>query len=108
MSSELMDALKELAREKNIDETDMLERLEDQLALTYKRILDTENDCSVKIDRDTGRIYVYELVPVGGTEENPIVEPKDVTPSDNSAGVCSPPLREGCGSKARRPDGSRN
>lgn len=84
MSSELMDALKELAREKNIDETDMLERLEEQLALTYKRILDTENDTSVKIDRDTGHIYVYELVPVGGTEENPELEARDVTPSDIS------------------------
>ncbi len=84
MSSELMEALKELAREKNIDETDMLERLEEQLAITYKRILDTENDCSVKIDRETGRIYVYELVPVGGTEEEPILEAKDVTPSDIS------------------------
>lgn len=84
MSSELMDALKELAREKNIDETDMLERLEEQLALTYKRILDTENDTSVKIDRETGRIYVYELITVGGTEEEPIVEPRDVTPSDIS------------------------
>jgi N utilization substance protein A len=84
MSSELMEALKELAREKNIDETTMLERLEEQLAITYKRILDTENECSVKIDRESGRIYVYELVPVGGTEEEPIVEARDVTPSDIS------------------------
>lgn len=84
MSSELMDALKELAREKNIDETDMLERLEEQLAVTYKRILDTENDTSVKIDRESGRIYVYELVPVGGTEEEPVIEARDVTPSDIS------------------------
>lgn len=84
MSSELMDALKELAREKNIDETDMLERLEDQLAITYKRILDTDNDTSVKIDRESGRIYVYELVPVGGTEEEPVLEARDVTPSDIS------------------------
>ncbi|MHB1016333.1 MAG: transcription termination factor NusA [Coriobacteriia bacterium] len=84
MSSELMDALRELAREKNIDEMDMLERLEEQLALTYKRILDTENDCSVSIDRESGRIHVFELVPVGGTEEEPIFEATDVTPSDIS------------------------
>ncbi|MBN2248256.1 MAG: transcription termination/antitermination protein NusA [Coriobacteriia bacterium] len=84
MSSELMDALRELAREKNIDETDMLERLEEQLAVTYKRILDTENDCSVSIDRESGRIHVYELVPVGGTEEEPVFEARDVTPSDIS------------------------
>jgi N utilization substance protein A len=84
MSSDLMDALRELAREKNIDEYEMLERLEQQLALTYKRMLDTENDCTVTIDRENGRIYVYELVPVGGTEEEPIVEARDVTPPDIS------------------------
>ena len=84
MSSELMDALRELAREKNIDEYHMLERLEQQLAVTYKRILDTDNDCTVTIDRETGRIYVYELVPVGGTEEEPVLEASDVTPSDIS------------------------
>jgi len=84
MSSELMDALRELAREKSIDETVMLERLEEQLAVTYKRILDTDNDCSVTIDRESGRIRVYELVPVGGTEEEPVFEARDVTPSDIS------------------------
>ena len=84
MSSELMDALRELAREKSIDETVMLERLEEQLAVTYKRILDTDNDCSVTIDRESGRIHVYELVPVGGTEEEPVFEARDVTPSDIS------------------------
>ncbi|MBN1192567.1 MAG: transcription termination/antitermination protein NusA [Coriobacteriia bacterium] len=80
----LMDALRELAREKNIDVDLMLERLEQQLGITYQRILDTENDCSVKIDRESGRIYVYELVPVGGTEEEPVLEARDVTPSDIS------------------------
>jgi N utilization substance protein A len=84
MSSDLMDALRELARQKNIDEYVMLDRLEQQLASTYKRILDTENDCKVTIDRETGRIYVHELVPVGGTEEEPIFEERDVTPSDIS------------------------
>ena len=84
MSSDLMDALRELAREKNIDEYVMLERLEQQLAVTYQRMLDTENDCTVTIDRDSGRIYVYELVPVGGTEEEPVLEARDVTPSDIS------------------------
>ncbi|MDY0339745.1 MAG: transcription termination factor NusA [Coriobacteriia bacterium] len=84
MSSELMDALRELAREKSIDETDMLERLEEQLAITYRRILDTENDCSVSIDRESGHIHVYELVPVGGTEEEPVFEANDVTPADIS------------------------
>jgi N utilization substance protein A len=79
-----MEALRELARQKNIDELDLLRRLEEQLAVTYHRILETDNDCSVTIDRETGRIYVYELVPVGGTEEEPVLEPRDVTPPDIS------------------------
>lgn len=84
MSSELMDALRALAREKNIDELDMLDKLEQQLAATYKRIMDLENDTRVVLDRETGRIYVYELVPVGGTEEEPVFEEHDITPKDVS------------------------
>ncbi len=84
MSSELMDALRQLAREKNIDEFEMLDRLEQTLASTYKKTLDLENDARVTIDRENGRISVLELVPVGGTEEEPIFEEKDITPSDIS------------------------
>jgi N utilization substance protein A len=84
MSSELMDALRALAREKNIDELGMLDRLETNLAQTYKKILDLENECRVVIDRETGKIHVFELVPVGGTEEEPVYEENDVTPSDVS------------------------
>ncbi len=84
MSSELMDALRQLAREKNIDEYDILDRLEQQLAATYKRIMDLENDTRVSIDRENGRIYVYELVPVGGTEEEPEYDERDITPADVS------------------------
>ncbi|MCE5191524.1 MAG: transcription termination factor NusA [Actinomycetia bacterium] len=84
MSSELMDALRQLAREKNIDELEMLDRLESTLATTYKKTLDLENDARVTIDRENGRIRVFELVPVGGTEEEPIFEENDITPSDIS------------------------
>ncbi|TDB39105.1 MAG: transcription termination/antitermination protein NusA [Actinobacteria bacterium] len=84
MSSELMDALRQLAREKNIDEIEMLDRLESTLATTYKKTLDLENDARVTIDRENGRIRVFELVPVGGTEEEPVFEENDITPSDIS------------------------
>ncbi|KAF0208148.1 MAG: transcription termination factor NusA [Actinomycetota bacterium] len=84
MSSELMDALRQLAREKNIDEFEMLDRLESTLATTYKKTLDLENDARVSIDRESGRIYVFELVPVGGTEEEPVFEETDITPPDIS------------------------
>jgi N utilization substance protein A len=84
MSSELMEALKQLAREKNIDEYEMLDRLEQTLAQSYRRTLDLENEARVSIDRDSGRIHVYELVPIGGTEEEPIFEENDITPADIS------------------------
>lgn len=84
MSSELMDALKALAREKDIDEYEMLDKLEEQLAATYQRIMDLENETRVTLDRETGRIYVYELIPAGGTEEEPVFEEEDITPKDVS------------------------
>ncbi len=88
MSSELMDALKSLAREKNIDEYEMLDRLEASLATTYQRILDLENPTRVTIDRESGRIYVYELVPLGEIDEETgeaeSYDERDVTPTDVS------------------------
>ena len=88
MSSDLMDALRQLAREKAIDEYEMLDRLEQSLATTYQRILDLENPTRVTIDRETGHIYVYELVPQGEWDEEagetPVYEERDVTPADVS------------------------
>jgi N utilization substance protein A len=83
-----MDALKALAHEKNIDEYQMLDKLELSLAGTYQRILDLENNVRVTIDRATGRIYVYELVPVGEIDEETgeaeSYDERDVTPADVS------------------------
>ena len=88
MSSELMDALRQLAREKNIDEYQMLDKLEQSLAGTYQRILDLENNVRVTIDRESGRIYVYELIPIGEVDEETgeaeSYDERDVTPADVS------------------------
>jgi N utilization substance protein A len=90
MSSELnvMDALRALAQEKGIDEYDMLDKLEQSLASTYQRILDLDNETRVTIDRETGRIYVYELIPIGEIDEETgkaaEYEERDVTPADVS------------------------
>jgi N utilization substance protein A len=84
----LTQALRLLSQEKNIDEFLMLEKLEQSLAATYQRILDLENPVRVTIDRETGRIYVFELIPVGEWDEEageePIYEERDVTPADVS------------------------
>lgn len=86
MSSALIEALTDLAKEKNIDELALLDRLETELAHTYKQILGLEWDAHVTIDRESGKIYVYEMVGLG--EEDPETgeyedyEPRDVTPEN--------------------------
>ncbi len=87
-TSELMEALQALARERKIDELYLIERLEASLAKSYQHILNLEWDARVTIDRQTGHIYVYELVPVGEPDEETgeytEFEERDVTPQDVS------------------------
>lgn len=87
-TSELIEALQALAHERKIDEFYLIERLEASLARSYQHILDLENDARVIIDRNTGKIYVYELVPKGEpdpeTGEYTEFEERDVTPNDVS------------------------
>ena len=104
-TSELIEALQALAHERKIDEFYLIERLEQSLAKSYERILDLEWDARVTIDRQTGKIYVYELVPVGEPDEETgeysEFEERDVTPDDvsriaaqNAKGVISSLVRE--------------
>ncbi len=87
-ASELIEALQALAHERKIDEFYLIERLEASLAKSYQHILDLEYDARVTIDRNTGKIYVYELVPVGEPDEETgeytEFEERDVTPDDVS------------------------
>ena len=94
-----------LAHERKIDEFYLIERLEASLAKSYQHILDLEWDARVTIDRQTGHIYVYELVPVGEPDEETgeysEFEERDVTPADvsriaaqNAKGVIASIVRE--------------
>ncbi len=88
MASELVEALAQLSAEKNIDELVVLDRLEQSLAESYQQVLRLDWDARVTIDRNTGDIYVYELV--GQGEEDPETGEYesylevDVTPDDVS------------------------
>ncbi|MGN0046571.1 MAG: transcription termination factor NusA [Eggerthellaceae bacterium] len=88
MASELIDALQALAHERKVDEFYLIERLEASLAKSYQHILNLEWDARVIIDRETGHIYVYEMVPVGEPDEETgeyaEFEERDVTPDDVS------------------------
>ena len=87
-SSELIDALQALAHERKINEFYLIERLEASLARSYERILNLKWDARVTIDRNSGKIYVYELVgqgePDDETGEYPEYVERDVTPADVS------------------------
>jgi N utilization substance protein A len=88
MSSDLVAALEALAKEKNIDEMYLLDRLEQSLAESYEKVLKLKWDARVTIDRESGDIIVEELVgqgePDDETGEYESYEPRVVTPDDVS------------------------
>lgn len=84
-----MEALMELCQEKHIDELYLLDRLEQSLAKSYADVLHLPFGARVTIDRTTGKVYVYELIPKDDsmdeeTGEYTEFEEKDVTPPDTS------------------------
>ena len=87
-NTSLLDALQALAHERKIDEFFIIEKLEESLAKSYEKILGLVNQARVTIDRKSGKIYVYELVPVGDFDEETgefeDYEEVDITPDDVS------------------------
>ncbi len=89
MASEMMEALMELCQEKHLNQLALIDQLEQSLAESYTNILHLPFGAEVTIDRATGKIYVYELVPVEESydeEEDEYKEftKRDVTPKDTS------------------------
>lgn len=88
MASEMIEALLELCQEKHIDQLYLIDRLEQSLAKSYAEILHLDWGAKVTIDRATGKIYVYKLIPIDDSmdEEGNFTEFEevDVTPRDTS------------------------
>ncbi len=89
MASEMMEALMMLCQEKHIDQLYLIDRLEQSLAKSYADVLHLQDGAKVTIDRTTGKIYVYKLVPREESfdEETGLYtefDEVDVTPSDTS------------------------
>ena len=93
-SSDMMNALMALCEEKHIDQGELLKNLEDSLAESYGKVLHLPFGAKVTIDRETGNVYVYELVPDDDSMvldeedehygEYTRYEEKNVTPPDAS------------------------
>ncbi|TXF36768.1 MULTISPECIES: transcription termination factor NusA [unclassified Collinsella] len=88
MASDMMDALMALCQEKHIDQLYLIDRLEQSLAKSYAEILHLDWGAKVTIDRSSGKIYVYKLIPIDDSmdEEGNYTEWEeiDVTPRDTS------------------------
>ena len=89
MASEMMDALMALCEEKHIDQLYLIERLEQSLAKSYAEVLHLTDGARVTIDRMTGNVYVYKLIPREDsfdeeTGEYTEFDEQDVTPKDTS------------------------
>ena len=89
MASEMMEALMALCEEKHIDQLYLIDRLEQSLAKSYAEVLHLTYGARVTIDRTTGKIYVYKLVPIEDsfddeTGEYTEYDEIDVTPKDTS------------------------
>ncbi|WP_321970844.1 transcription termination factor NusA [Paratractidigestivibacter sp.] len=87
MASQMMEALELLCQEKHIDQLYLIDRLEQSLAKSYADIMHLPFGARVTIDRATGNVYVYELVPKGEEDENgdyAEFDEVDVTPADTS------------------------
>ncbi|MGI6755575.1 MAG: transcription termination factor NusA [Atopobiaceae bacterium] len=89
MASEMMEALMALCQEKHIDELFLLDRLEQSLAKSYAEVLHLDYGAKVTIDRATGKVYVYKLIPREDsfdeeTGEYTEFDEQDVTPKGTS------------------------
>ena len=89
MASQMMEALAELCQEKHIDQGALINELEQSLADSYATVLHLPFGAEVTIDRATGKVYVYERVPVEESydEETDVYTEytkKNVTPKDTS------------------------
>lgn len=89
MASQMMEALAELCQDKHIDQGALINELEQSLADSYATVLHLPFGAEVTIDRATGKVYVYERVPVEESydEETDVYTEytkKNVTPKDTS------------------------
>jgi len=62
VNREIIEAIKQIEREKGIDAETLLIALEDALLAAYKKTPESAEYARVEIDRDTGEIHVFELL----------------------------------------------
>ncbi|MGD9694602.1 MAG: transcription termination factor NusA [Thermoleophilia bacterium] len=94
MNREIIEAIKQIEREKGIDSETLLVALEDALLAAYKKTPDAAEYARVEIDRETGEMHVYQLILPEGEELRTLPQEEPVIPEGVDPEEFEPPAPE--------------
>lgn len=94
MNREIIEAIKQIEREKGIEAETLLVALEDALLAAYKKTPDAAEHARVEIDRDTGDIRVFQLLPPEGEPLRTLPQPEFEIPEGVDPEEFEPPEPE--------------
>ncbi len=94
MNREIIEAIKQIEREKGIDSETLLVALEDALLAAYKKTTDAVEHARVEIDRDTGDMRVWQLTLGEDAELRTLPQPEYEIPEGVSPEEFEPPAPE--------------
>src|SRR4249920_1953372 len=80
VNREIIEAIKQIEREKGISSETLLTALEDALLAAYKKTPDAAEYARVEIDRETGEIRVFQLILPEGEELRTLPQPEPEIP----------------------------
>src|SRR5450631_3147762 len=94
LNREIIEAIKQIEREKGIDAETLLVALEDALLAAYKKTPDAAEHARVEIDRDSGDIRVFQLLPPDGEALRTLPQPEFEIPEGVDPEEFEPPEPE--------------
>ncbi len=94
MNREIIEAIKQIEREKGIDSETLLIALEDALLAAYKKTPEASEHARVEIDRDSGAMRVFQLIIGEEDELRTLPQPEPVIPEGVDPDEFEPPEPE--------------
>jgi N utilization substance protein A len=94
LNREIIEAIKQIEREKGIEAETLLVALEDALLAAYKKTPDAAEHARVEIDRDTGDMRVFQLLPPDGEPLRTLPQPEITIPEGVDPEEFEPPEPE--------------
>jgi len=94
VNREIIEAIKQIEREKGIDSETLLVALEDALLAAYKKTPDAAEFARVEIDRETGEMRVFQLILPEGEELRTLPQAEHVIPEGVDPEEYEPPPPE--------------